>query len=39
MIAALLAQTADFTAPTIDWHAPAPEIIIVIGINLVLGST
>jgi len=37
MIAALLAQTSDFTAPTIDWHALAPEIIIVIGINLVLG--
>ena len=37
MISTLLAQASDFTAPTIDWHALAPEIIIVIGINLVLG--
>ncbi len=36
MIAALLAQATDFTSPTIDWHALAPEIIIVLGINLVL---
>src|SRR4029079_3824583 len=37
MIASLLAQASVFSAPTIDWHALAPEIIIVIGINLVLG--
>jgi NADH-quinone oxidoreductase subunit N len=36
MLAALLAQSADWTAPTIDWHALAPEIILIIGVNLVL---
>lgn len=39
MIAAfssLLAQSADWVAPDIDWHAIAPELILVIGINLVL---
>jgi NADH-quinone oxidoreductase subunit N len=38
MIAAatsLFAQ-ADWTAPAIDWHAIAPELILVIGINVVL---
>ncbi|MFN3257196.1 MAG: NADH-quinone oxidoreductase subunit N [Ilumatobacter sp.] len=38
MIAALssvLAQ-AEWTAPPIDWHAIAPELILVVGINLVL---
>jgi NADH-quinone oxidoreductase subunit N len=36
MIAALLAQSADWTSPTIDWHAIAPEVILAIGINVVL---
>src|SRR5918994_7124947 len=36
MIAALLAQATDWVSPTIDWHALAPEIILVLGINLVL---
>ena len=36
MIAALLAQAAEWQAPEIDWHALAPEIVMVIGINLVL---
>ena len=35
MISSLLAQ-AEWTAPAIDWHAIAPELILVIGINLVL---
>ena len=36
MIGALLAQAADWKAPHIDWHALAPEIVLIIGINLVL---
>jgi NADH-quinone oxidoreductase subunit N len=36
MIAELLAQSSEWTAPTIDWHAVAPEIILAIGVNLVL---
>ena len=40
MIAALLsaftAQAPDWVSPTIDWHALAPELILVLGINLVL---
>lgn len=34
MIAGLLAQA--WTAPTIDWHAIAPELVLVVGINIVL---
>ncbi len=34
MIAAILAQA--WQAPTIDWHAIAPELVLVAGINLVL---
>ena len=37
MIATLLAQT-DWVAPTIDWHALAPELILIVGINVVLGT-
>ncbi len=36
MIASFLAQAAEWTAPTLDWHALAPELILVIGINLIL---
>lgn len=36
MIASLLAAAADFTAPTIDYHALAPEIILAAGICVVL---
>jgi NADH-quinone oxidoreductase subunit N len=40
MIAALFsafpAQAPDWVSPTIDWHALAPELILVVGINLVL---
>jgi NADH-quinone oxidoreductase subunit N len=35
VIASLLAQS-EWVAPTIDWHALAPEIILAVGINLVL---
>ncbi|WP_395092565.1 NADH-quinone oxidoreductase subunit N, partial [Ilumatobacter sp.] len=34
--AALLAQVTDWVAPTIDWHAIAPELVLVAGINIVL---
>ncbi len=36
MIGALLAQVADWKAPHVDWHALAPEIVLIIGINVVL---
>ncbi len=36
MIASLLAAAPDFTAPTIDYHALAPEIILAAGICMVL---
>src|SRR3954466_10571316 len=34
----LLAQAANWSAPTIDWHAVAPELILIVGINVVLGT-
>jgi NADH-quinone oxidoreductase subunit N len=36
VIASLLAAAAEFTAPTIDYHALAPEIILAAGICIVL---
>jgi len=36
VIAALFAQASEWVAPTIDWHAIAPELVLVIGINIVL---
>jgi NADH-quinone oxidoreductase subunit N len=36
MLAALFAQATDWVAPTIDWHAIAPELVLVVGINLIL---
>ncbi len=36
MIAGLIAQASEWQAPEIDWHALAPEIVLVIGINIVL---
>jgi NADH-quinone oxidoreductase subunit N len=36
MLASLLAQTSDWIAPTLDWHAIAPELVLVVGINIVL---
>jgi NADH-quinone oxidoreductase subunit N len=36
MLAALLAQATDWVAPTIDWHAIAPELVLVVGINIIL---
>lgn len=34
----LLAQAGEWVTPTIDWHALAPELVLVVGINLVLAS-
>ena len=36
MLASLLAQSSDWLAPTIDWHAIAPELVLIVGINIVL---
>ena len=38
MIGTLVAQAADWTSPTIDWHAIAPELVLIVGINVVLGT-
>jgi NADH-quinone oxidoreductase subunit N len=38
VIGSVLAQAADWSAPTIDWHAIAPELILIVGINIVLGT-
>ena len=37
LLGSLLAQTADWQAPEIDWHAIAPELVLIVGINVVLG--
>ncbi|MGI9645187.1 MAG: NADH-quinone oxidoreductase subunit N [Ilumatobacteraceae bacterium] len=37
MLASFLAQSSEWVAPTIDWHAIAPELVLIIGINVVLG--
>lgn len=39
MLASLLAQAGDWVSPAIDWHALAPELVMVIGINVVLALT
>ncbi len=36
MLASLLAQSSEWISPTIDWHAIAPEIVLIIGINAIL---
>jgi NADH-quinone oxidoreductase subunit N len=36
VIASLLAQASTWEAPEIDWHALAPELVLIVGINLVL---
>ena len=37
MFGSLLAQASDWQAPVIDWHALAPELVLIVGINIVLG--
>ena len=36
MLASLLAQAGDWTSPSIDWAALAPEIVLAIGVNIIL---
>jgi len=36
VILAFLAQAADWIRPDTDWHALAPELVLIVGINLVL---
>jgi NADH-quinone oxidoreductase subunit N len=36
VITALLAQASDWVRPDVDWHALAPELVLIVGINLVL---
>jgi len=36
LISSLIAQSGEWQAPTIDWHAIAPELVLIVGINLVL---
>jgi NADH-quinone oxidoreductase subunit N len=38
LISQILAQAGEWQAPTIDWHAIAPELILIVGINIVLGT-
>jgi NADH-quinone oxidoreductase subunit N len=38
VIALFLSQAAEWVTPTVDWHAIAPELILVVGINIVLAS-
>ena len=34
----LLGQAAEWPTPTIDWHAIAPELVLIVGINVVLAT-
>jgi len=34
----LLAQVGDWVRPVVDWHALAPELVLVVGINIVLAT-
>ena len=38
MIASLVGAVGDFVRPAIDWHALAPELVLIVGINIVLGT-
>jgi len=38
VIQAVLAQAGDFVRPAIDWHALAPELVLIVGINIVLAT-
>jgi NADH-quinone oxidoreductase subunit N len=37
-VIAFVAQAAEWATPTIDWHALAPELILIVGINVVLAT-
>ncbi len=34
----MLAQATEWVSPVIDWHAIAPELVLIVGINIVLGT-
>ena len=36
-LGSLLAQTSEWPRPDVDWHALAPELVLIVGINVVLG--
>ena len=36
LFSTVLAQAGDWVSPVIDWHALAPEIVLIVGINVVL---
>ncbi len=38
MIASLIAQASEWQSPVIDWHAIAPELVLIVGINLILAT-
>jgi NADH-quinone oxidoreductase subunit N len=38
VIGGLLAQASEWATPVIDWHAIAPELVLIVGINIVLAS-
>ena len=38
MIGGCLAQASEWATPVIDWHAIAPELVLIVGINVVLAS-
>ena len=38
MIASLLGQADGWVSPVIDWHALAPELVLIVGINIVLAT-
>ena len=35
-VSSFVAQAGDWQSPVIDWHAIAPELVLIVGINLVL---
>jgi NADH-quinone oxidoreductase subunit N len=36
VVGSVLAQADEWVSPTIDWHALAPELVLVVGVNIVL---
>ena len=38
VIASLLGQADGWVSPVIDWHALAPELVLIVGINIVLAT-
>ena len=34
----MIAQASEWVSPVIDWHALAPELVLIVGINIVLGT-